>query len=166
VTYADAGRVRRLVRRLAAFAPVSRLLARTLHHADRAVYRWSRGRTTLAAILSGLPVVMLTTRGARTGRTARTPLLAVVEGEAVIVVGSNFGQAHHPAWIHNLRADPRAQVEVEGRSRDVVAEEVDGAERDRYLALATEIYPGFPAYVERAAPRCIAVMRLIPSRGI
>jgi deazaflavin-dependent oxidoreductase (nitroreductase family) len=158
--YAETGPVRRLVRRVAATGPVSRVLARTLHHADRAVYRWTRGRTTLAAVIAGLPVIMLTTRGARTGRPATTPLLAVVEGETIIVVGSNFGRPHHPAWIHNLRADPRAQVEVEGRTREVVAEEVAGAERERYIAQAAELYPGFPAYVKRAAPRQIAVIRL------
>ncbi len=78
----------------------------------------------------------------------------------MIVVGSNLGQPHHPAWIHNLRANPQARVEVEGRVRDVHAEETEGAERERYLALATEIYPGFPGYVKRAAPRRIAIMRL------
>ena len=166
MSYADAHPARRLLRRLAATEPVSRVLGRTLHHADRAVYRWSAGRTTLAAMLSGLPVVMLTTSGARTGRPTTAPLLGVVEGDAVIVVGSNFGRPQHPAWIHNLRANPRAQVEVEGQTREVTAEEVDGAERDRYIAMATEIYPGFPAYVKRAAPRRIAVIRLIPSGGI
>jgi deazaflavin-dependent oxidoreductase (nitroreductase family) len=166
VSYVEAHPARRLVRRIAALPPVSRVLARTLHHADRAVYRWSGGRTTLAAVLSGLPVVMLTTSGARTGRPTTTPLLAVVEGDAIIVVGSNFGRPQHPAWIHNLRANPRAQVKVEGRTREVAAEEADGAERDRYIALATQLYPGFPSYVKRAAPRRIAVIRLIPYRGI
>lgn len=164
-SYAEAGPVRRLVRRIAAMGPVTRVLARTLHHTDRAVYRWSGGRTTLAAVIAGLPVIMLTTRGARSGRATRTPLLGVVEGDAMIVVGSNFGRAQHPAWVHNLRADPRAQVELEGRTREVTAEETDGAERDRYIALAAELYPGFPAYVERAAPRRIAVFRLTPSGG-
>jgi deazaflavin-dependent oxidoreductase (nitroreductase family) len=85
------------------------------------------------------------------------------ESGAMVIVGSNFGRRHHPGWIHNLRADPRAWIEIDGTTQDVLAEEVAGEERDRLLALATEIYPGFPAYVRRAAPRHIRVVRLIPS---
>jgi deazaflavin-dependent oxidoreductase (nitroreductase family) len=161
--YADAHPLRKLVRRIAATAPGSWVLARTLHHADRVVYRVSRGRTTLAAVLSGLPVVMLTTTGAKSGRRIASPILAIPEGGGMVVVGSNFGRPHHPGWIHNLRADPHARIEVDGTARDVVAEEITGEERDRLMTLATEVYPGFPAYVRRATPRHIRVLRLIPS---
>jgi deazaflavin-dependent oxidoreductase (nitroreductase family) len=161
--YVDAHPLRKLMRRIAATAPGSWILARTLHHADRVVYRVTRGRTTLAALLSGLPVVMLTTTGAKSGRRIASPILAMPESGAMVIVGSNFGRRHHPGWIHNLRADPRAWIEIDGTTQDVLAEEVAGEERDRLLALATEIYPGFPAYVRRAAPRHIRVVRLIPS---
>jgi deazaflavin-dependent oxidoreductase (nitroreductase family) len=166
MSYAEANALHRFVRRLAATRPGSWFFARTLHHADRVVYRLSRRRTTLAALLSGLPVVMLTTAGARSGRETTVPLLGFEEGEAVVLVASNYGQAHHPSWYHNLRAHPRARIAVRGTWRDVVAEEMDGPERERYLAVATEIYPGYPRYEARAAPRRIAVFRLIPSRGI
>ena len=95
-------------------------------------------------------------RPAQRTRRSSTPIVAVPEGDALVLVGSNFGQAHHPAWVHNLRAEPRAWVD----GREVRAEEIEGPERERLLALATEVYPGFPAYVQRAAPRRIAVMRL------
>ena len=165
-SYADAGAFRRFVRRLAATRPGSWFFARTLHHADRFVYRVTRSRTTFASVMSGLPVVMLTTTGARSGRARTAPILGFEEGDAVILVGSNFGQAHHPAWVHNLRASPHARVAIRGVAREVRSEEVEGPERERYLALATEIYPGFPVYVKRAAPRHIAVVRLIPPEGI
>ena len=161
--YVDAHPLRKLVRRIAATAPGSWILARTLHHADRVVYRVTRGRTTLAAILSGLPVLMLTTRGAKSGRRIASPILGMPEGGGIVIVGSNFGRAHHPGWVHNLRADPRARIEMDGTAQDVTAEEITGEERDRLMALATEIYPGFPAYVRRAARRHIRVLRLIPS---
>ena len=161
--YVDAHPLRKLVRRIAATAPGSWMLARTLHHADRIVYRVTRGRTTLAAILSGLPVLMLTTTGAKSGRRIASPILGMPEGGGIVIVGSNFGRAHHPGWVHNLRADPRARIEMDGTAQDVTAEEITGEERDRLMALATEIYPGFPAYVRRAAPRHIRVLRLIPS---
>jgi deazaflavin-dependent oxidoreductase (nitroreductase family) len=162
MSYAEANTLQRLIRRLAATRPGSWFFARTLHHADRLVYRLSRRRTTLAALLSGLPVVMLTTNGARSGRETTVPLLGFEEGEAVVLVASNYGQAHHPAWYHNLRAHPRARIAVRGTWRDVVAQEVDSPERERYLAVATEVYPGYSRYEARAAPRRIAVFRLIP----
>lgn len=146
----------RLMVRAAGTARGARVFALTAHHADRVVYRATRGRATLASVASGIPVVMLTTTGRRSGRQITTPILAVPEGDDLVMVGSNFGQAHDPAWVHNLRADPRAWV----NGREVRAEEVEGPERERLLALATDVYPGFPAYVRRAAPRRIAVMRL------
>jgi len=90
--------------------------------------------------------------GARSGREITTPIVAVADGDGLVMVGSNFGQAKDPGWLHN----PRARID----GRDVRAEEVTGEERDRLLALVTGVYPGYPAYVRRAAPRRIAVTRL------
>ena len=146
----------RLVVRFAGTAPGAWVFARAAHHLDHVVYRATGGRSTLASWMAGIPVVMVTTTGRRSGRQISTPILAVPEGDALVLVGSNFGQAHHPAWVHNLRADPRAWVDGQA----VTAEEVEGDERDRLFALATEVYPGYPAYVRRAAPRRIAIMRL------
>jgi deazaflavin-dependent oxidoreductase (nitroreductase family) len=164
-SYAEAHPLRRVVRRIAASRPGSWVFARVLHHADRVVYRASGRRTTLAGVLSGLPVVMLTTTGARSGRETTVPLLGFEEGDAVVLIASNYGQAHHPAWYHNLRAHPRARLAVRGVWRDVVAEEVESPERERYLAIASEVYPGYRRYEARAAPRRISVFRLIPPRG-
>jgi deazaflavin-dependent oxidoreductase (nitroreductase family) len=160
--YDDATPVRRLVRRLAATRPGSWVFARVAHRLDRIVFRATGGRSTAASWVAGLPVVMVTTTGARTGRRVTTPVLGVPEDGAIVVVGSNFGRPHHPAWVHNLRADPGAHVRVVGGAEhDAVAEEIAGEERERLLALAAEIYPGFRQYVKRAAPRQIRVIRLI-----
>jgi deazaflavin-dependent oxidoreductase (nitroreductase family) len=164
--YTDANLLRRLTRRFAASRPGSWIFARVLHHADRVVYRLTGERTTLAGLVSGLPVVMLATTGARSGRETTVPLLGFEDGDAVVLIASNYGQAHHPAWFHNLRADPRARLAVRGVWRDVVAEEVEGPERERYLAMAAEIYPGYSGYVTRAAPRRISLFRLIPREGM
>jgi deazaflavin-dependent oxidoreductase (nitroreductase family) len=161
--YAEANPLRRFVRNAAATTPGSWVLARTLHHLDRVVYRLTRGRTTAASILSGLPVVMLTTTGARSGRRIASPILGLPDGDGYVIVGSNFGRPHHPAWVHNLRADPRAELKVNGTVRAVVAEEIEGEERERLMTAARDFYPGFSQYVRRAAPRRIRVIRLIPS---
>jgi deazaflavin-dependent oxidoreductase (nitroreductase family) len=165
-SYADARDWQRIFRRFGASRPGSWFSARALDHIDRPVYRWSGGRTTLTAALTGLPLVMLTTTGAKSGRRTTAPVLGFEEGDDVIVIGSNYGQAHHPAWVHNLRANPRAHLEIRGVAREATAEEATGPERERYLDLAAAVYPGYRIYVKRAAPRRIAVIRLIPYRGI
>lgn len=165
-SYADANALQRFVRRIGATAPGSWVFARVLHHADRAVYRLTRGRTTFAGLVSGLPVVMLTSTGARSGREITVPVLGFEEGDGVVLIASNYGQAHHPGWYHNLRAHPRARICLREVWRDVVAEEVESPERERFLAVAQEFYPGYSRYEQRAAPRRISVFRLIPPRGI
>jgi deazaflavin-dependent oxidoreductase (nitroreductase family) len=160
VRYADAGPLQRVVRRTAKTRALSWFYSHTLHRVDRVVYRRTGGRKTFASWLSGLDVVMLTTTGARSGRQIASPILGFPDGDDIVVVASNYGQAHHPGWYFNLRAHPRAQVAVGGVEHDVEAEEIDGAERDHWLAIATEQYPGFPVYVRRAAPRRISLFRL------
>ena len=160
MSYADANLLHRSIRRVGATRPGSWFFARTLQRCDRVVYRMTGGRTTLAAVLSGLPVVMLTSTGAKSGRETTVPLLGFEEGDAVILIGSNFGRAQHPAWYHNLRAHPRARIVVRGRPREVVAEEVESPERERHLAIAAVAYPGYRRYEQWAAPRRIAVFRL------
>jgi deazaflavin-dependent oxidoreductase (nitroreductase family) len=162
--YADAAPPRKLVRRAAATKPGSWVFARAAHRLDKVVYRASKGRSTAASWVSGLPVVMVTTTGARTGRRVTTPIVGVSDGDTIVLIGSNFGRPHHPAWVHNLRKNPHATVRVVGEeAHDAVAEEVEGAERERLIALGCELYPGFRDYVARAAPRRIRVIRLIPS---
>jgi deazaflavin-dependent oxidoreductase (nitroreductase family) len=160
--YEDEGLARRIMRQSGAVWPLSLFWAQTLFRIDRVVYRRTRGRATITSWVTGLPVVMLTTTGARSGRARTMPVLGFPDGDATLVIGSNYGQARHPAWVHNLRAHPRATLVLDGVTRDVEAVELDGADRERRLAAAEEIYPGFAVYVRRAAPRRIGVFRLEP----
>jgi deazaflavin-dependent oxidoreductase (nitroreductase family) len=128
---------------------------------DTLVYRLSRRRTTLSSWLAGVQLVMLTTTGARSGRRRTVPVLAIRDGEAFVLIASNFGRDRNPAWYHNLRADPRAWAEVKGSSGAYRARELSGEERDRGFRLGADIYPGFNHYV-RWAGRRIPVLRLEP----
>lgn len=161
--YADANPIERFVRRSAGWRPVSWFYARALHRIDRWTWRASGGRALFSAWLSGLPVVLLTTRGARSGAPHTCPLLGVPDGEAIIVIGSNYGQARHPAWVFNLRAHPAVGVGFEGRERAVVARELTGDARRAAWTRAERIYPAWAAYRQRAAPREIRVFRLEPA---
>jgi deazaflavin-dependent oxidoreductase (nitroreductase family) len=160
--YRDANPLHRFVRGFAATAPVSWVFARTLHHVDRPVFRLTGGRHTFASLVSGLPVVMLTTTGARSGKRRTLPLLGIPDGERTVVIASNYGRAHNPSWYYNLRERPEAKLSVGGKRRRVLAHEADGGERDRLWRLGLEVYPGWTGYERRARPRRIPVMVLSP----
>src|SRR5712692_4720625 len=107
VTFEKANPMQRAIRRLAASGPGSWFFARVLHHIDRPVFRLTRGRHTLASLLSGLPVVMLTTTGARSGVLRTVPVLGLPTPDGLAVIASNYGQERHPSWYYNLRANPQ-----------------------------------------------------------
>jgi deazaflavin-dependent oxidoreductase (nitroreductase family) len=130
---------------------------------DQIVYRSTGGRATVSSWLSGIEISMLTTTGARTGRRRTLPVLALPDGEDVILIASNFGRLRHPCWYHNLRADPHATVVTAGLSRDFVVRELSGADRARCYARAEEIFPPFTQYPRWAGTRQIPVLRLHPT---
>ncbi len=163
MTYARANAVQRALRRLGASRPGSWLFARILHRIDRPVHRLTRGRHTFASLVSGLPVVILTTTGARSGRRRSVPVLGLPTSDGLAVIASNFGQDNHPAWYHNLRANPEGHVCVEGVTRPFHAREAQGEERARIWQAGLEVYPGFSQYENRAAERRIAVFLLDPA---
>jgi deazaflavin-dependent oxidoreductase (nitroreductase family) len=127
---------------------------------DRAVYKMSKEHHTFTSVFTGLPVVMLTTTGAKTGRQTTVPVVGIPDGEDLAVIASNYGQQRHPAWYHNLTANPAATVAVHGVEKRVRARLVTGQERDRFWALGTRIYPAWSAYRRRAANREIAIFVL------
>jgi deazaflavin-dependent oxidoreductase (nitroreductase family) len=162
VRYREANPIQRVTRWSAATAPMSWFSARVLHHIDRPVYRLTRGRHTLSSWVSGIPVVMLTTTGAKTGQQRTSPVLGVPDGENLVVIASNWGQRRHPAWYYNLRAHPKATVTVGGVARRVQAHEAVGEERERLWQRDLEVYPGRAAYERRAGHRHIPVVVLTP----
>ena len=160
--YREANPFYRFMRSFAAIRPVSWLFARTFHHIDRPVFRLTGGKHTFASLVTGLPVVMLTTTGAKSGEKRTLPLLGLPDGERTVVIASNYGRLHHPSWYYNLRRHPEATLSVGGETRKVVAREVEGEERERSGAGASHVYPGWRGYERRAAGRRIPVMALSP----
>jgi deazaflavin-dependent oxidoreductase (nitroreductase family) len=150
----------RWVQKIAASSFGSWLLADNLHRLDRPFLRWSGGRLTLTGILAGLPVVVLTTTGAKSGQPRTLPLAALQDGDRLVLVASAFGKPHHPGWYHNLKANPDAQVQIDGIAYTCRAFEAQGDERSRYWRQAVEMYPGFSRYEEKAKPRRIPLMVL------
>jgi deazaflavin-dependent oxidoreductase (nitroreductase family) len=155
--------LRRLVRKAAEIVPMSWIRPRLVVGIDRGVFRLSRGRTTMSALVSGLPIVMLTTTGARTGQTRAVPVLGLPDDDRLILIASNFGKSSNPGWYHNLRAHPSAVITWSGSTVEMHARELVGAERQRYVDLGIEIYPWWEPYHRRAAPRQIPVIMLEPA---
>jgi len=162
ITYDQANVVQKFLRRFGASGPGSWLFARILHRIDGPVHRLTRGRYTLASLLSGIPVVMLTTTGAKSGQPRTVPVLGIPSQDAVAIIASNFGQYRHPAWYHNLRAHPDAEIVVDGVHRRVRAVEADGERRAEIWKAGVRVYPGFEQYERRASHRRISVFVLEP----
>jgi deazaflavin-dependent oxidoreductase (nitroreductase family) len=150
------------MQRLAAIAWVTRLVAPVVQVVDRALLACSGDRTSLTALAIGLPVRLVSTTGARSGRLRRHPLTIVPEGSGFAVIASNFGRPRLPAWSHNLRAHPDVEVRLGGRMRPFRAREVEGELRLALWQTAVELYPGYAAYAARAAPRPIPIFLLMP----
>jgi len=154
VTYGD------LVNRFSTTRMGSWIARQLAARVDPHLYRWSRGRFTSAGPPT-IPQLVLTTVGRKSGRPRSVQLGYLADGGDYVVVASNFGQARHPAWSHNLLAEPRATVEVDGRTETVVAERLSDARKQAIWPRLVGVVPQFAVYVTRT-DRNIRVFRLQP----
>jgi deazaflavin-dependent oxidoreductase (nitroreductase family) len=123
------------------------------------LYRLSGGR--VGGKVGRAPVLLLTTTGRRSGQKRTAPVLYLKDGERLVVIGSNAGNAKAPAWSLNLKSNPDAEVEV-GRERSLMRARVtEGEERSELWRKMNEQYAGFDAY-DANTSRDIAVFALEP----
>ena len=102
--------------------------------------------------MTGLPVVILTTAGAKSGLPRTTPLLCIRDEdnpETFALIATNWGQRHYPGWYHNLKANPQATCSIRGQSGNYRAHEAEDDEYDKFWRIAGATYLGFPLYKER-----------------
>ncbi len=154
--------LQKTIQRIAASRFGSWILLRVLPPIDRVVFRASGNRHTLVSLLAGLPTLLLVSTGAKSGQPRTTPLVGIPHGDGYILIGSNFGQTHHPAWVYNLRAHPFAQLVLNGQAREYTAREVHSEEYDMCWQKAAHFYAGYEAYKARAG-REIAVFVFEPN---
>jgi F420H(2)-dependent quinone reductase len=109
----------------------------------------------------GKPVVILTTRGRKTGKLRKTPLMTVEHDGEYAVVASLGGAPKHPVWYLNLTADPLVSLQDGTELRDYTARVVDGAERDEWWEKATAVWPQYNGY-QAKTDRTIPVVVLDP----
>jgi deazaflavin-dependent oxidoreductase (nitroreductase family) len=153
-------RVELVFEQIASLKPMAMFFTSTGARLDRKVLEATKGRVSLVLTL---PVLMLHTTGAKSGQERVTPLLYVQDGDRIILVAGNGGRPPHPGWYHNLRADPKAAVEIKGRRQEVIAREAEGAEREEDWRKATEMYRGYEVYQGRRPERRFPVMVLEPA---
>ncbi|WP_328892108.1 nitroreductase family deazaflavin-dependent oxidoreductase [Streptomyces sp. NBC_00236] len=116
---------------------------------------------TEGTTMRGMPVIVLTTLGARSGKIRKTPLMRVEHHGSYAVVASLGGAPRHPVWYHNLTADPRAELQDGPVRRDMTAREVTGDEKALWWERAVEAYPDYADYQEKT-DREIPVLVLEP----
>jgi deazaflavin-dependent oxidoreductase (nitroreductase family) len=114
---------------------------------------------------AGRPMVLLTTTGARSGVARVTPLVYLQRAEDIVVFASKGGAPTHPAWYHNLVANPDVTVEVGTETYEAVATPLEGDERDRVYAIQAELIANFADYAaktDRVIP-VVALKRKVPA---
>jgi deazaflavin-dependent oxidoreductase (nitroreductase family) len=116
-----------------------------------------RVKTTITA-----PTVLLTHTGAKSGKKRTTPLAYFSDADNVVLIASRGGHRDHPAWYHNVVANPEVELWTKGGGGRYRAREAQGELRQRLWDLAVGFYPGFAKYQERAGDRRIPVVICIP----
>lgn len=117
---------------------------------------------TQGTTLHGKPVILLTTRGAKSGKIRKTPLMRVEHDGHYAAVASLGGAPEHPVWYHNVVADPRVELRDGTVRQDMVAREVTGAEKALWWGRAVEAFPDYADY-QTKTDREIPVFVLAPA---
>ncbi|GHF41766.1 deazaflavin-dependent oxidoreductase (nitroreductase family) [Amycolatopsis bartoniae] len=117
--------------------------------------------TTEGVLVTGRPVVLLTTTGAKSGKRRYVPVMRVEHEGSYAVVASKGGAPEHPAWYHNLKAHPEVTLQDGTETRTYVAHEVSGQERDEWWERSVAAFPNYAEYQTKTG-RLIPVFVLDP----
>ena len=116
------------------------------------VYESSGGTQGTTLRDTGLPVIVVTNQGNKTGAIRKTPLMRVKDGDNYVLVGSKGGAPQHPVWVHNLRADQNVEIQDETETYTMRVREVrDDPERARLWDISVGAFPPYAEYQERTA---------------
>jgi len=111
--------------------------------------------------MQGVPCIILTSKGRRTGKLRKTPLMRVEHDGRYAVVASLGGAPDHPVWYHNLLANPDVSVQDGAEVHDLRARDLDGDEKAQWWARAVEVWPHYDEY-QAKTDRVIPVLVLSP----
>jgi F420H(2)-dependent quinone reductase len=127
-------------------------------------YENSGGTQGITLLDTGLPVVIVTTVGARSGKVRKTPLMRVEHDGTYAAVASMGGAPKHPVWYYNLRANPQVEVQDGPKRIDMIARELTGSEREQWWERAVAAYPPYAEYQQKTS-RQIPVFVLEAARS-
>ncbi len=117
------------------------------------IYLWSKGR--IGNLIRGLPILVLTTKGKKTGLTRKNALMYLPHGKDFVVIASNLGDEKHPGWWINLTAKPTASVQIRDSHYKVHAREATGTEREQLwqaIAEKSSDYEQYRTWTSRRIP--------------
>ena len=138
-------------------------LMKLMGSAHALLYRTTRGR--LGARADGLDMLLLTTRGRRTGKLRTTPLPFFRDGSDLVLIASFGGNDRDPAWCGNLAREPKVKVQLRNRSHEFESRTAEGAERERLWEKVTAEHPRYLEY-QRSTKRGIPVIVLIGAAAL
>ena len=136
-----------------------RMVLRAMSAFHTALYRMTggkRGRTMMK-----VPILLLTTRGRKSGKERTTPLMYTRDGDNLVLIASVGGAPRHPGWYHNLQGQ-EAEVQIGSERRRVRARDAEGEERERLWAEMVSLYPNYAEY-QKKTTRLIPVVVLEPA---
>mgnify|MGYP001333392108 CR=1 FL=1 len=114
------------------------------------LYEGSRGTEGTTLMDTGLPAIIVTNRGRKTGAIRKTPLMRAVDGKSYILVASRGGAPKHPLWYYNLRAEPNVEIRDKAEVYSMRAREVvDSVERQRLWDIAVAAFPTYQTYKDK-----------------
>ena len=116
-------------------------------------YEASGGREANTLRDTGLPIVVVTTVGNKSGKIRKTALMRVEHGGEYALIGSMGGAPKHPVWVHNVRADPHVMIQDGPEPHDYILREVEGDERTQWWDRAVAAYPPYAEYQQRTDRR-------------
>jgi deazaflavin-dependent oxidoreductase (nitroreductase family) len=133
-------------------------------HGQEHVRRYRETDGEVGYLWRGVPTLILTTTGRRSGRQRPTPLIFGRDGDDHVVVASKGGAPAHPAWYRNLVDHPEVEVQVKGERFRARARTAEGEERARLWKLMTGIWPAYDQYQQRTGRRIpVVVLERLPS---
>jgi deazaflavin-dependent oxidoreductase (nitroreductase family) len=153
--------LQRLIHSIFSSRVVVVFLPHVMHRLDGIFLKLSGKRFSLTSHIAGLPLLTITTTGAKSGLPRTIPLLYIRDpqnAQQFALIASNWGQKGNPAWYYNLKAHPSAECVIEGKSARYVAHEIDGAEYTRFWDYALATYRGYALYVQTAGERYIPIL--------
>jgi deazaflavin-dependent oxidoreductase (nitroreductase family) len=117
------------------------------------VEKITQAGTTAVATIQGRPVVLMTMRGARSGKVRKVPVMRVEHDGVYAAVASKGGSPDHPSWYYNLKANPTVELQDGTEVHTYLAREVEGAERDVWWERAVAAFPDYAEYQKRTNRR-------------